>query len=90
LIKLTFDLDGATFIFMGEEYGLTKDVPLFEKDPIDLSIKNDEIASLYEHELKNKNHLITSQFISFDGDLVLNTNIDGKLINKRYKLKPNT
>ena len=89
LIRLSFMLDGATFIYMGEEYGLTKDVPLFEKDPIDLLVKNEEITKLYNSLLKSKPHNIISQELYYDNGVTIKTVTANEESIEKYSFIPN-
>lgn len=50
-IDLFFALKGHVFLYMGQEYGANKDVPLFEKDPVDFSHPNPELTEYYKYKL---------------------------------------
>lgn len=52
IINLFYSLDGYMFLYMGQEYGIAEDVPLFEKKPVDWSKKNETITAAYESAIK--------------------------------------
>lgn len=58
LLRFSFTLKGCPFLYAGEELGTDKNVPLFEKDPIDWSVIdhdiNQEIKSLIKAKKKEK------------------------------------
>lgn len=90
LLALSFFIEGTPFIYMGEEYGDDKDVPLFEKEPLDWKKYNKGSQNIYKFIklLAKIKHLsfysrIKSFCIDHDGLLIkvtLTDKFDNKLI----------
>ena len=54
LTKLSYYLKGCSFIYAGQEYGISKKPDLFAKDPIDWSDKNIKIFELHKTLIEEK------------------------------------
>ena len=52
-VDFIFNLKGLTFIYMGQEYGVTHKPDLFEKDPV-IWKKDEEVYNHYLKAIKNK------------------------------------
>lgn len=88
-IDFIYNLYGHMFIYMGQEYGNNKDVPLFEKDPLDLNIVNKEIYNFYKikiNENKNKKEIINQELIALDDNTirVVTKFIDNTIVENIY------
>lgn len=76
LLAFSVFLNGDVFLYMGEEYGNRHKPDLFEKDPVDFSLKNEEIFTFinklikYKHEEKD-NYLTPYKVIPLSEDALM-------------------
>ena len=90
-IRLTSRLYGHLFLYMGQEFGNNTDVPLFEKQPVDWSYVDEDLARLYVEVIAEAKSLppIDRQSIhAVDGNtLALSTEFaDGSKLDEVFKL----
>ena len=73
MLALAISMRGAAFIYAGEEYGLKHKPNLFEKDPVEWSLKDEEVCEFVKEmiELKKEFGLIKTQYIEEIGDLFI-------------------
>lgn len=57
-IKFMYMIYGVNFIYAGEEFGINHKPDLFEKDPLDLSVVDEEIHAAYIEAVQTKKKMI--------------------------------
>ncbi|MCR4911760.1 MAG: alpha-amylase [Bacilli bacterium] len=87
-------IKGQLFIYAGQEYGNDHKPELFEKDPVDFSYKNEEIAMLYRKciaDKKAQKEIISSNYALVDkySIKVVNLYVDGTKEERIFNLNLN-
>ena len=70
-IRLFFSLKGHMFLYAGQEYGNDHDVPLFEKDPVDFSRREEVLTKMYARYIqmaKSLPEIVSQRVEALDGN----------------------